>query len=252
MRCHDVTWRTEGSSRSVPSRGTCGSPAGVGPCCGAPPKALLSAPRGWGEVAAARGRCHSPHVAGRISASAIKHHVGRAWVSSNCFYLHNEAQHGILLVSERGKSKPVPDKQPAPSPTRSSSHPFPRTDGCGVSPAPGSLLPPGSTVPPPALSVGAVTADPPPPSPICPCSTAPGGAPCGQWIPVWFCHHGRTATFSQQRWHPAQPSGPGGRRLSQDEGRRCHASSWGAGGSAPCGFHGTSPVRAQQVSLQPV
>lgn len=173
MRCHDVTWRTEGSSRSVPSRGTCGSPAGVGPCCGAPPKALLSAPRGWGEVAAARGRCHSPHVAGRISASAIKHHVGRAWVSSNCFYLHNEAQHGILLVSERGKSKPVPDKQPAPSPTRSSSHPFPRTDGCGVSPAPGSLLPPGSTVPPPALSVGAVTAAPPLHRPSVPAAPLP-------------------------------------------------------------------------------
>lgn len=61
------------------------------------------------------GCCYSSHAAGRISASAINHHVGRAWVSSNCFYLHNEARLSILLIFERGKSKSALDKQLPPT-----------------------------------------------------------------------------------------------------------------------------------------
>lgn len=41
-------------------------------------------------------------------------------MSSNCFYLHNEAKLSILLIFERGKSKSALDKQlPPPSPPQS-------------------------------------------------------------------------------------------------------------------------------------
>lgn len=184
-------------------------------------------------------------------------------MSSNCFYLHNEAQHGILLVSERGKSKSAPDKQPAPIPTRSSSRPFPLPGGRGVSPAPGLSRPPVAPCHPCPLHGGCDHSRPHSITPLSVQHSAPSRAPCGQrdaagalrsrmgpsLVLSPYTDSDALAATAARRGTP-RPSDI--RRFSQDEGKRCHPGLCGAGGSVPCGFRGTSPVRAQQMSLQPV
>lgn len=194
---------------------------------------------GHGRAGAGTGSCcYSSHAAGRISASAINHHVGRAWVSSNCFYLHNEARLSILLIFERGKSKSALDKQ------------LP-------------LLPPQSLPPTPNLCIFSLNAGfsglwspqeqrdhPRDPSHCCwvlgvlPLSPGrgrgAGGEGCGVEVSEWELGRGSGWDWG---WKSGAPAGESG--LSAGAGPARHRRGCGQRGL------GGPRVGAQQMSLQP-